>query len=137
MLAYAWLEISNVLAKINYFRGRAKALAKSSIEEQNILFKKLQAIGLKVNTIAQVLDLKVEDLLNRRLPTVLAKKGLANTPRQARQFVTHKKVLINNFIVNSPSYLVPIAYENSIQLKMNKLKEKKAEQAQELSGDEQ
>src|SRR3989344_2412548 len=130
-------EIWKTLANINYFRGRAKALAKSSNEEQQVLFKKLQAIGLKINTIAEVLDLKVEDLLNRRLPTVIVKKGLANTPKQARQFVTHKKVLINNQIVNSPSFLVPIAYEESIQLNFTKPKEKKSKEAQEPEGEGQ
>ncbi len=120
-------EIWKTLAKVNYYRSRAKALAKSSHEEQSILFKKLQAIGLNVSTIAEVLDLKVEDLLNRRLPTVIAKRGLANTPKQARQFVTHKKVIINNQIVNSPSYLVPIAFEKSIALKIAKIKNKKEE----------
>src|SRR3989344_4276333 len=127
-------EIWKILAKVNYFRTRAKALAKSSHEEQQVLFKKLQAIGLKVSTIAEVLDLKVEDLLNRRLPTIIVKKGLANTPKQARQFVTHKKVMINNQIVNSPSYLVPISFEESIQLKIIKSKEKKPEEAQEQKG---
>ena len=130
-------EIWKTLANINYFRGRAKALAKSSNEEQQVLFKKLQAIGLKINTIAEVLDLKVEDLLNRRLPTVIVKKGLANTPKQARQFVTHKKVLINNQIVNSPSYLVPISFEQSIQLKTSGPKEKKPAGNEEIKGDEQ
>ena len=130
-------EIWKTLAKVNYFRTRAKALAKSSHEEQQVLFKKLQAIGLKVSTIAEVLDLKVEDLLNRRLPTIIVKKGLANTPKQARQFVTHKKVMINNQIVNSPSYLVPISFEESIQLKIIKSKEKKPEEAQEQKGEEQ
>ena len=130
-------EIWKTLANINYFRSRAKALAKSSHEEQQVLFKKLQAIGLKVSTIAEVLDLKVEDLLNRRLPTVIVKKGLANTPRQARQLVTHKKILINNQIVNSPSYLVPISFEESIQLKAAKPKEKKSNVVQEPKGEEQ
>lgn len=130
-------EIWKTLANVNYFRGRAKALAKSSNEDQQVLFKKLQAIGLKVSTIAEVLDLKIEDLLNRRLPTVLSKNGFANTPRQARQFVTHKKVLVNNQIVNSPSYLVPVSYENSIKLKVAKPKTIKQSETKESDGEEQ
>ena len=125
-------EIWKTQAKVDYFRSRAKTLVRSSLEEQEVLFNKLRAIGLKVNSIADVLGLKVEDLLNRRLPTVLVKKGLATKPKQARQFVIHKKVLINNQVVDSPSYLVPIEYESSIKVKVIKpLVVKKAEESQE------
>ena len=110
-------EIWKTLAKVNYFRSRAKALANSSIEEQEILFNKLKNIGLNVDSVADVLALKVEDLLERRLPTIVAKRGLATTPKQARQMITHKKVLINGNVVNSPSYIVQISEEKQITLK--------------------
>ncbi len=110
-------EIWKTQAKIDYYRTRAKALAKSPMEEQKVLFGKLQALGLKIHTIADVLGLKVEDLLNRRLPTVLVKKGLATKVKQARQFVVHKKVLVNNQVMDSPGYLVPVAFESSIKVK--------------------
>ena len=115
-------EIWKSVAKINYFRTRAKALARSSSEEQEVLFNKLNSLGLKVETIADILGLKVEDLLNRRLPTVIVQKGLTNTVKQARQFVVHKKVVVNNQIINSPSYLVPVAHEKSIKLKVIAIK---------------
>ena len=125
-------EIWKTQAKVDYFRSRAKALAKSSLEDQEVLFSKLRAIGLKVNSIADVLGLKVEDLLNRRLPTVLVKKGLAAKPKQARQFVTHKKVLINNQVIDSPSYLVPTEHESSIKVNIIKpVSTKKTEKTQE------
>jgi small subunit ribosomal protein S4 len=110
-------EIWKTIAKVNYYRGRAKALANKPHEEQNVLFKKLQALGLKIESVADVLDLDVEDLLRRRLPTVMAQKKLANTPKQARQMVTHKRVKINGRTVNAPSYLVPISEENKIEIK--------------------
>ena len=110
-------EIWKAIAKVNYYRGRAKALANMPHEEQNVLFKKLQALGLKVETIADVLDLNVESLLQRRLPTIMVQKKLATTPRQARQMVTHKLVKINSSTVNSPSYLVPVSEENKIEIK--------------------
>lgn len=115
-------EIWRALAKVNYFRKRARALANSSMEEQEVLFNKLKSIGLPVTTTADVLGLKPTDLLERRLPTIVFKKGLANTPRHARQLVVHKKVLVNGNIVNSPGYIVPTAFEKSISVK--KLKEK-------------
>ena len=117
-------EIWKTLAKINYFRGRAKVLARSPLEEQQVLFNKLQAIGLKTDSIADVLDLKVEDLLNRRLQTIVTNLKLANTPNQARQMIVHKKILVDGKIVNSPSYIVPVALERAITIKVKKKKPK-------------
>lgn len=110
-------EIWKTIAKVNYFRKRAKALAKSSLEEQEVLFNKLRAIGLKINTVADVLALKIEDLLERRLPTVVFKKNLAKTTRHARQLVTHKKVMIDGKVNNTPSYIVSVDEESKIALK--------------------
>src|SRR3989344_3064710 len=119
-------EIWKTIAKVTYFRHRAKELSKMPIEEQEVLFNKLKAIGLNTNTIADVLDLKVENLLDRRLTSVLAQKKIANTVRHARQLVTHKKVLIDGKAVSSPSYLVKVAEENKIKIK-NKVRKPKAE----------
>lgn len=110
-------EIWKTLAKINYFRTRAKELAKSSLDEQQILFNKLQMIGLNVRSIADVLALKVEDLLERRLSTVIVHKRLANTSQQARQMIVHKRVMIDNKAINIPSYLVLVSQENLISIK--------------------
>lgn len=111
-------EIWKTTAKVDYFRSRAKELAKRPVEEQNVLFGKLRAIGLKVDSISDVLDLKVENLLERRLTTVLVKKNLANTPKQARQLVTHKKVKINGKVMSAPGYLVPVADEDKMEIKV-------------------
>lgn len=117
-------EIWKALAKINYYRGRAKELAKKDVAEQEVLFNKLKAIGLKVDSIADVLGLKVENLLDRRLPTVVAKKKIANTVRQARQMVVHKNVLVDGKVVNIPSYIVPVALESSIVKRVRNKKPK-------------
>ncbi len=125
-------EVWKVDAKVDYYRSRAKDLAKASMEEQKILFGKLTSLGIKVDSIADVLALKIENFLERRLPYILFRKGLAKTPQQARQFVAHKNVLINNNVVNSPSYIVPVAEENSISLRVKaKVKKPKAEVAAE------
>ncbi len=113
-------EVWKTLAKINYFRRRAKDLASSLREEQEVLFRKLKALGLKAGSIADVLDLKIENLLERRLPTIVLKKKLASTAQQARQLVVHKKILIGEKIVDSPSYIVSVTEESSISIKEKK-----------------
>ncbi len=120
------IEVWKNLAKVDYFRKRAKALAKSSVEEQNVLFDKLRALGLNTNTITDVLALKIEDILERRLPTVVFKKGLAKSTQEARQMVAHKRIMINKKVINIPSYLVSLVEENSITLK-KKIKSEKTE----------
>ncbi|MEK6888545.1 MAG: 30S ribosomal protein S4 [Nanoarchaeota archaeon] len=130
-------EIWKTIAKINYFRRRAKELAKLSNEEQEILFKKLQAKGLKVNSIADILALTVEDLLKRRLQTVVAQKKVANSVRHARQLIVHKKITLNGSVINIPSYIVSVSEEHSISLKPGKPKKAKIEEKAEEKVQEQ
>ena len=122
-------EVWKTLAKINYYRKRAMSLAQYTQEEQILFLNKLKNLGLNINSITDVLGLKVEDLLKRRLTTIVANNGLANTIKQARQMVVHKKILVNDSVVNSPSYIVPITEENSISIKEKKKAQKQEEQA--------
>ena len=43
-------------------------------------------------------------LLEQRLDTVLFRMRFANTFEEVRQFITHKHILVNGKIVNSPTY---------------------------------
>jgi len=117
-------EIWKTQAKVDYFRKRAKALAKFPVEEQEAFFNKLRAIGLKVENTSDVLDLKVENILSRRLPTIVAEKKLADSPLHARQMIVHKHVLIDDKVMSAPSYLVPISQENQITIKKKTRKPK-------------
>lgn len=120
-------EVWKTIAKVNYFRRRAKALVKASPEEREVFFNKLKKIGLNTDSISDVLDLKVENILERRLPTIVYKKKLAPTVKSARQLVVHKKVLINEKVVNSPGYIVSVEEENLIKIKAPKTKSPKSE----------
>ena len=122
-------EVWKTLAKINYYRKRAMSLAQYPQEEQKLFLNKLKNLGLNINSITDVLGLKVEDLLKRRLPTIVANNGLANTIKQARQMVVHKKILVNDSVVNSPSYIVPVTEENIISIKEKKKARNQEEQA--------
>lgn len=110
-------EIWKTEAKVKYFRDRAKSLITSGQEEQKIFFNKLNFYGLKVQTIADILALNKEDILKRRLASILVAKGLTNTPKNARQMIVHKKIMINNKVVNVPSYLVKLDEEDKISLR--------------------
>jgi len=130
-------EIWKAEAKVSSMREKAKNLISSGPEEQKALFKRLQKVGLKVNSIADVLSLDKKDILKRRLQTILVAKKLANTPKQARQFITHKKVLVDGETVSIPSYVVPTELENKISLRdIKKTKKKTKEEAPKEKADE-
>ena len=77
----------------------------------------------------------VEDLLKRRLSSVVVTKGLAHTPKQARQMIVHKNIIVGDNVINVPSYIVPISLESEIKIK-HKIKSKKvtAIEKNEVSG---
>ena len=110
-------EIWKADARIKSIREKAKKLIGANEEEQKALFDRLKKTGLDVNSISDVLSLDKKDYLDRRLQTILVKKKLATTSKSARQLITHKKVLVNGKVVNSPSYIVPVQLEEKIVLK--------------------
>ena len=50
----------------------------------------------------------------RRLQTIVYKKGLARTPKEARMFVVHGHITLNGKKINSPSYVVLKGQEDEI-----------------------
>ena len=125
-------EIWKAEARIKEIRKKAKKLIPAKLEDQKVLFDSLKKIGFKVDSIGDILALDKKDYLNRRLQTIVLKKGLANTSKESRQLITHKKVLVDGKVINKPSYIVPVKFENKISLKKSKIKNKKTEKVKEL-----
>jgi len=117
-------EIWKADAKIKAIREKAKKLISADESEKTAFFNRLRKIGFKVDSIGDVLSLDKRDYLKRRLQTILVSKGIARTPKSARQLITHKKVLIGGNSINSPSYIVPVDLENKISLKPSREKKK-------------
>ncbi|MDI6798481.1 MAG: 30S ribosomal protein S4 [Candidatus Aenigmarchaeota archaeon] len=110
-------EIWRAEALLRKYRRMARELAaKRDKEKEKLLIKKLAKLGLlnENASLSDVLSLTVENILERRLQTILTRKGLANTPKQARQFIVHGHVKINNKKISYPSYLVAKEEENKI-----------------------
>jgi len=118
-------EIWKADAKVRLMRQKAKKLIKAPLKEQKALFLRLQKIGLKVFSIADVLGLNKKDYLDRRLQTIILEKKIAPTIKTARQRITHKKILVNGAVVNSPSYIVSTDLEDKIKAKEIKKEAKK------------
>lgn len=77
-------------------------------EVQQTLIKKLVKLGVLGSEAGfeDVLLLSVEDILKRRLQTIVFEKGLAKSIYQARQFVVHGHIQVGGKKINAPSYIV-------------------------------
>ncbi len=61
-----------------------------------------------------ILSMKVTDVLERRLQTQVYRQGLANSLKQARQFITHGHIQVSGRRVTVPGYLVRRGEEMTI-----------------------
>lgn len=106
--------------ELSKIRGRARDLLNLPSEERIIkereLINKLASHGLVMenSTLEDVLTLSIEDLLERRLQTYIFRIGLANSMFQSRQLITHGHIEIKGRKVKSPSYIVKILDEASL-----------------------
>lgn len=114
-------EIWKMSSILKNFTSQAKNLitAKTtqSEKERSQLLKKLSSLGL-INQnakIEDVLSLTLKDVMERRLQTLLYRKHMARTIKQARQFIVHQQVAVGDKKITAPSYLVPLTEENGIQ----------------------
>jgi len=118
-------EIWKMDSLIRNFRAQARRIValeneQSKKEEANLL-SRLIKLGLleKDSNLDDVLDLSIDKISERRLLTLVIRKGLARTPKQARQFITHRHILVGGKKVTSPNYLVPKSEEASINFAEN------------------
>lgn len=105
---------------LSKFRGMARSLLSMSeserVEPESQLLGRLKHLGIlpEGSVLDNVLDLAMESILERRLQTLVLRRGLAKTPYQARQLITHGHVAIGGKKVFSPSYLVLKEEEDNI-----------------------
>jgi small subunit ribosomal protein S4 len=115
-------KAQSVLRK--YRKGARDLLAlRSSGKEEALLARKqselissLQRAGLlgPDADIDDILSLKVQAQLERRLQTIVYRKGLARSPKQARQLITHGHVAIGGRRVSIPGYRVNRTEETAV-----------------------
>jgi len=115
-------ELWKARTELSRVRNQARSLLALRQEvrekEEPILMNSLSRIGLVEQnaTLDDVLNLEINDLLSRRLQTVIMKKFYFKTPYQARQAISHGHIMIGDRIVNIPSYVVKVDEENKVKL---------------------
>jgi small subunit ribosomal protein S4 len=114
-------EIWKLSSKLKTFKDIAKnliaATGAQAGKERTQLLGRLSKYGLvKPDApLDDVLGLTLKDILERRLQTLVFRKGLARTMTQARQFIVHSHVAVGAKTVSSPGYLVTTAEEPNLQ----------------------
>jgi len=91
--------------------------AQAKVEADALLNKcaRIGVLPVTGGTLNDILILSEEDILSRRLQTVVFEKGLATTIRQARQMVSHGHINVNGHKVTVPGYIVTREEEASVE----------------------
>jgi len=101
-------EIWKALYLLSKWRKNARRLLVTGEEkEREQLLNKLENLGLlKERSLSAVLNLTINDVLERRLQTIVYRKNLALSMRQSRNLISHKHIRLNGRVLNVPGYLV-------------------------------
>ncbi len=109
----AQTEIRRIRMLARHLLGYRKDDKEQRVRE---LLGRLYRLGIldENATLDDVLSLKTTDWLDRRLQTLVFKKGLAKSIKQARQFIVHGLIAINGKKITVPGYIVRRDEENTI-----------------------
>ena len=113
-------EIWQMNSRLMNFSTQAKNLVAATgtqaERERQQLVRRLNSLGLVGENagIDEVLGLQPKDIFERRLQTIVFRKGLARSIGQARQLIRHEHIVIGDKKITSPSYLVSSSEEGQI-----------------------
>lgn len=105
---------------LSNYRRTARKLQGLSVTEraqlESELIEKLVRYGILIAepSLDSVLDLTLENLLARRLQTIVFRKGLAASLHHARQLVTHGHISLDGSRVMTPARLITSGEEDRI-----------------------
>jgi small subunit ribosomal protein S4 len=108
-------EVWKAQSYLRNLRGQARNLQASirtenpqAIKEADLLLKKCVKLGFLEEgaPLVDVLAIPIETLLSRRLQSLVYTKGLASTPKQARQMITHGHIILEDRRVTIPGMII-------------------------------
>jgi len=130
-------ELWRATAELKKFRREARRLLSITEEERRgdgkKILAKLARLGiLKEGAVLDdVLSLEVKSVLERRLQTMVLRKGLARSSAQSRQLITHGFIAISGRKVTRPGYILRMDEEGALSytrpIDLNVKAEKEAE----------
>ena len=118
-------ELWKAVSILRRYRGDARRILAESAEtelaghlktESDQILERLRRFSILSSdaNIDDILALQTETILERRLQTQVYRLGLARTPKQARQFITHGHIAIDGQKVTIPGMLISHSEEMSI-----------------------
>lgn len=112
-------ELWQVQSRISNIRRNIRLLlagaSKQAGNEKDIVDKLIKhGVVRQEATLDDLLDLQEKQFLERRLQSVVFRKGLAKTIKQARQLVVHGFISMNGKKMDKPGVMVCAADEQSI-----------------------
>ncbi|EQD28122.1 Ribosomal protein S4/S9, eukaryotic/archaeal, partial [mine drainage metagenome] len=117
-------ELWKGMAMLDSMRTQARQLQPkirtkdpSAIKQLNALTTRLERYNISKSSgsLDDILSLNLDNVLERRLQTLVFRKSLAKTIDQARQLITHGHIAMNGRRVTIPGILVEQSEEDSIQ----------------------
>jgi len=106
-------ELWRAQSLLRRIRARARSLLALPPDvrarEEEVLVNKLYRMGLLKSdkaSLDDILGITISDVLERRLQTIVYRKGLAKTIHMARQLIVHGHIAIAGRRVTSPGHLV-------------------------------
>jgi small subunit ribosomal protein S4 len=106
--------------ELSTLRRRAREMVSMEISEreqmETELLRRLHKLGLvpEKGNLDDILSLNVQDLMERRLQTVLFRKGMVKSFFQSRQLIAHGHIAIDGRKMKSPSYMVTRSDEGNL-----------------------
>ncbi|SDF68521.1 30S ribosomal protein S4 [Halorientalis regularis] len=115
-------ELWRAQSELRSYRREARQLlgatqGDAEAAESQEFLARLKKLGIlnEEDSLDAILSLDVTDVLERRLQTVVYRKGLANTAKQARQFIVHGHVTVDGSRVTEPSRKVAVAEGDAVE----------------------
>lgn len=133
-------EVYKAQSQLRSLRREARKLNASEDEEQREdLVNKTQRLGLTKSDaqLEDILTLRVEDFLNRRLQTAVNRRGYSDTVKEARQLVSHGHVYVDGQKVTVPGYLLTKTEEKNIEVELPEPSDEEETEEAEDSGESQ
>jgi small subunit ribosomal protein S4 len=116
-------ELWKAQAVLSSYRAQARTLQAKvryndpvAEKQFQLLLKKLDRLSLlgEGATLDDILALTIENILDRRLQTLVYQLNMATTMKQARQLITHGHIKVGDHVVTIPSLEVEKGVEDTI-----------------------
>jgi small subunit ribosomal protein S4 len=113
-------ELWGIRTKLSTLRRRAREMLSidpvERADAESMMISKLHGQGLvpEKGNLEDILELAIQDLMERRLQTVIFRRGMAKSLFQARQLIVHGHVAVDGQKMKAPGHTLTIHEEEKL-----------------------